>query len=441
MNSAQHEIKIFAESFKEYTMNKKISRFSESAPDLARNAIRSLFLCMTEHASHRCGDEIPLSELVTVDVHTEQIWQQTHLQILNILNLIKPNLKRIRSTSQVLRKIRVFKSEESLGKDALLANHYQKRNDMILERGDNNSEDEQSMRFVTNIIRDSNQLKLLEHRDHSEANSDKEDQRQIIRHKFSSFQIIQERISEEIEKLEANAVTKNTWSFLGEASGRQRPLNSALENNLEFHQVSKSRPNISIEATQSLEDSIKQRIILNKWDDVLYAEQSKMNFVNSPVEILNTQAKQGLGELYAKDFQNQNSRNQKSETVGETYSKEDEMMSSACALYLSLMNKLTSLTDFSNDSKWVDNSVLKRFEVAKTPEETYQNERRNEERQYREIASVLKQKLVNGSSEKDANFSNQKVSGNKSISVKKIESNFTKSSKVFKYLEVRKTGT
>ena len=50
----------------------------------------------------------------------------------------------------------------------------------------------------------------------------------------SSFEERQERLRQNIEKLEENALSDKPWHMTGEISAKKRPQNSLLEQNLEF---------------------------------------------------------------------------------------------------------------------------------------------------------------------------------------------------------------
>ena len=71
-----------------------------------------------------------------------------------------------------------------------------------------------------------------------------------------------------MDKLEAAAIGEKSWLLKGEAGAKERPMNSALETDLEFEHVMAPAPVISAEITQKLEDIIKQRIIEGRFDDV-----------------------------------------------------------------------------------------------------------------------------------------------------------------------------
>lgn len=68
-------------------------------------------------------------------------------------------------------------------------------------------------------------------------------------------------LSEQIAELEAENVAERDWTMRGEAKSRDRPVNSLLEEDLEFDQVAKVVPVVTEESSLSLEEKIKKRIL------------------------------------------------------------------------------------------------------------------------------------------------------------------------------------
>jgi U3 small nucleolar RNA-associated protein MPP10 len=69
------------------------------------------------------------------------------------------------------------------------------------------------------------------------------------------------QLSEQISQLESENVGKKDWTLLGEAGARGRPMNSLLEEDLEYERVAKIAPIVTEESTKVLEDRIKARIL------------------------------------------------------------------------------------------------------------------------------------------------------------------------------------
>lgn len=75
-------------------------------------------------------------------------------------------------------------------------------------------------------------------------------------------------LAEEIRKLEAANVAKREWTLSGEARAADRPLNSLLEEDLDFERAGKPVPVITAEVSESIEDLIKRRILAHDFQDI-----------------------------------------------------------------------------------------------------------------------------------------------------------------------------
>ena len=79
----------------------------------------------------------------------------------------------------------------------------------------------------------------------------------------------QAKIAEEIRRLEAANVAKREWTLSGEARAVDRPLNSLLEEDLDFERAGKPVPVITQEVTEDIEALIKRRILAQEFDEVI----------------------------------------------------------------------------------------------------------------------------------------------------------------------------
>jgi U3 small nucleolar RNA-associated protein MPP10 len=75
-------------------------------------------------------------------------------------------------------------------------------------------------------------------------------------------------LKEQITALEAEIVALEKWTLVGEASARNRPKNSLLEQDLDSERVAKAVLVVTEEGVQKLEEMIKSRILANDYDDV-----------------------------------------------------------------------------------------------------------------------------------------------------------------------------
>ncbi|PKS05773.1 hypothetical protein jhhlp_007602 [Lomentospora prolificans] len=114
----------------------------------------------------------------------------------------------------------------------------------------------------------------------------------------------QAKIAEEIRKLEAAAVAKREWTLSGEATATERPLNSLLEEDLDFEHVGKPVPVITPEVSESIEDLIKRRILANEFDDILRRRPDSDAATDTRrglVDVDDTKSKKGLAEIYEEE--------------------------------------------------------------------------------------------------------------------------------------------
>lgn len=76
----------------------------------------------------------------------------------------------------------------------------------------------------------------------------------------SSFEKQQERLRRTISKLEEENIGEKPWMLRGEVTAKSRPMNSLLEQDVDFEHASRAAPLITEEVTESLESLIRQRI-------------------------------------------------------------------------------------------------------------------------------------------------------------------------------------
>ena len=152
----------------------------------------------------------------------------------------------------------------------------------------------------------------------------------------SAFQRQQEALARQIEKLEAAAIGEKSWLLKGEAAAKERPMNSALETDLEFEHVMAPAPVISAEITQKLEEIIKQRIIEGRFDDVERVEPVEERERKELPQLDDTKSTKGLGDIYADEYMRQKA----GVALGE---KEDPMVAEVKKLWATLSYRLDVL--------------------------------------------------------------------------------------------------
>ncbi|KXX81996.1 hypothetical protein MMYC01_201485 [Madurella mycetomatis] len=115
----------------------------------------------------------------------------------------------------------------------------------------------------------------------------------------------QAKVAEEIRKLEAELVAKRAWTLSGEAAAVDRPVNSLLEEDLEFEHIGKPVPIITEEVSESIEDLIKRRILAHEFDEVLRRRPDTLGNPHDArrglVDVEDTKGKKSLAEIYEEE--------------------------------------------------------------------------------------------------------------------------------------------
>ncbi|KAI8335544.1 U3 small nucleolar ribonucleoprotein complex, subunit Mpp10 [Chlamydoabsidia padenii] len=170
-----------------------------------------------------------------------------------------------------------------------------------------------------------------------------EDDEEEKEHK-SAHQRQQERVQAQIEQFEQENIDGRHWTLKGEASVKSRPVNSLLEEDMEFDHSVKPVPVITQETTNVLEDLIRKRISENTFDDVeRKADPSARPWMPSKrVELVDTQSKKSLADLYEEDFVKKSTGDQSHEK-DEALEKEHQEIRN---MFSELSEKLDSLSNF-----------------------------------------------------------------------------------------------
>ncbi|CBX91976.1 hypothetical protein IAQ61_000182 [Plenodomus lingam] len=185
---------------------------------------------------------------------------------------------------------------------------------------------------------------LFEDDDDAESNGDLSDlDPSDPKSRRSTHERRQAKLAEEIRKLEAANVAKREWQLSGEARAADRPLNSLLEENLEFERAGKPVPIITAEVSEDIEALIKRRIIAGEFDEVLRRRPDDL--ATGPVrrgrfELDDTKSGKGLAELYEEDLLKETDPNYVDAKDDKLKKEHDEIS----ALWKSLSAKLDSLS-------------------------------------------------------------------------------------------------
>ncbi|KAJ5745540.1 U3 small nucleolar ribonucleoprotein complex subunit Mpp10p [Penicillium odoratum] len=120
------------------------------------------------------------------------------------------------------------------------------------------------------------------------------------------------RIADEIRRLEAANVAKKEWMLAGEARAVERPVNSLIEEDLDFERVGKPVPVVTNETTEDIEELVKRRILAAEFDEVIRRRPGAVDTKaprSSRFELEDTKAQQSLAELYEADHLRANDPN------------------------------------------------------------------------------------------------------------------------------------
>ncbi|CAO2658603.1 Nn.00g063260.m01.CDS01 [Neocucurbitaria sp. VM-36] len=154
----------------------------------------------------------------------------------------------------------------------------------------------------------------------------------------------QAKIAEEIRKLEAANVAKREWQLSGEARAADRPLNSLLEENLEFERAGKPVPIVTAEVSEDIEALIKRRILAGEFDEVQRRRPDDLatgpKVRRGQFELDDTKSGKGLADLYEEEHLRDTDPNFV-EAKDEKLKKEHNEIS---ALWKTLSAKLDSLS-------------------------------------------------------------------------------------------------
>jgi len=111
----------------------------------------------------------------------------------------------------------------------------------------------------------------------------------------------------EIRKLEAQNVAKRNWTLSGEARAAERPINSLLEEDLDFERTGKPVPVITTEVSEDIEALIRRRILSHAFDEVLRRRPDEL-LTGAPVRrgalppVDDSKSTKGLAELYDEEY-------------------------------------------------------------------------------------------------------------------------------------------
>ncbi|KAJ9619510.1 U3 snoRNP protein [Taxawa tesnikishii (nom. ined.)] len=155
-------------------------------------------------------------------------------------------------------------------------------------------------------------------------------------------------IAEEIRKLEAANVAKREWTLQGEARATDRPLNSLLEEDLDFERAGKPVPVITAEVSESIEELIKRRILAFDFQDIIrrrpddLATGSSVRRGRLDFTLDDSKSKKSLAEMYEEEHLKRTDPNH----VDAQDEKIDKEQKEIGALWKDIVGKLDSLSNW-----------------------------------------------------------------------------------------------
>jgi U3 small nucleolar RNA-associated protein MPP10 len=168
------------------------------------------------------------------------------------------------------------------------------------------AEDDESENDVQRAIADVRRdlLESDEEMSDIESGSDVEAGRQATKN-MSTHEKQRAAIAAEIRRLEAANVAKRDWTLSGEARATDRPLNSLIEEDLEFERVGKPVPVITAEVSEDIEQLIKRRILAREFDEVVRRRPDATTGAGDArrgrVDLDDAKPQSGLAEVYEQE--------------------------------------------------------------------------------------------------------------------------------------------
>ena len=158
---------------------------------------------------------------------------------------------------------------------------------------DGQEEEEDLQRTISAVRRDIFEDDLTPDEDAQDEDADPQ----------SSHQRRQAALTAEIRRLEAAAVAKRDWTLAGEARAADRPINSLLEEDLEFERAGRPVPVITQEVSEDIEALIKRRILAREFDEVTRRRPGNLatgggDTRRGRIELEDTKPQQSLAEVY-----------------------------------------------------------------------------------------------------------------------------------------------
>lgn len=162
----------------------------------------------------------------------------------------------------------------------------------------------------------------------------------------------QAKLAEEIRRLEAASVAKREWTLAGEARAADRPLNSLLEEDLDFERTGKPVLEVTAEVSESIEELIKRRILAQEFDEVIRRRPDDLNTPTTTrrgaFELDDSKPQQSLAEMYEEEHVKNHNPDTYISKADEKARKEEKEIE---AMWKEVSAKLDALSSWSYKPK------------------------------------------------------------------------------------------
>lgn len=210
--------------------------------------------------------------------------------------------------------------------------------------------DEDTQRAMNDVNRD---IFASESEEDDQSDSDASNPRS---RNMSTHEKQRAKIATEIRRLEAANVAKRDWTLSGEARAAERPINSLIEEDLEFERIGKPVPVITAETSEEIEQLIKRRIIARDFDEVLRRHPDTLNAPDQRrgrIELDDTKPQSGLAEVYEQDHLKSTDPNYTDARSKQTKKQHDEI----ARLWKEVSNQLDLLSNLHFKPKRVEAEI------------------------------------------------------------------------------------
>ncbi|CAL8464926.1 g4461 [Coccomyxa elongata] len=165
------------------------------------------------------------------------------------------------------------------------------------------------------------------------------------------------RMTERVRALEAENMGDKDWFMRGETSAGARPLNSALEVDLDFERAVRPPPQPTEEVTASLEDLIRARITDHNFDDVPRVAPPAPEKKTKTIDLDDKKSGKGLGDIYEEEYV------RAAAGGAATQDRDEKVRAEARSLVKALFAKLDALSHFHFAPKPVIEDLSVRADV------------------------------------------------------------------------------